>query len=316
VSAPVLAVDVGGTKLAAGVVAPDGAVLRSASVPTPGADGEAVWSALLTLVDDVLAGDAVAGVGVGCGGPMAWPAGVVSPLNLPGWRGFPLRSRLAQRFPGLPVRLHNDAVALVAAEHWCGAARGYDHALAIIVATGVGGGLVLAGQVVDGATGNAGHVGHVVVDPDGPDCGCGGRGCLEAVARGPALAAWALTHGWQPSGDPTAAAMSVDARAGDPVAAAAFDRAGSALGLAIATVTATCDLEVVVVGGGLAGSWDLLAQPLERTLRRHARLPFTRAVPVVPAALGSAAFLVGAAALVLRGERYWHGGELPDGLAH
>ena len=90
--------------------------------------------------------------------------------------------------------------------------------------------------------------------------------------------------------------------------AAAFDRAGSALGLAIASVAATCDLEVVVVGGGLAGSWDLLAPPLERTLRRHARLPFTRTLPVVPAALGSAAFLVGAAALVLRGDAYWHGG--------
>jgi glucokinase len=246
---------------------------------------------------------------------MAWPAGVVSPLNLPGWRDFPLRARLAERFPGLPVRLHNDAIALVAAEHWRGAARGYDNALAIIVATGVGGGLVQAGQVVDGATGNAGHVGHVVVEPAGPDCGCGGRGCLEAVARGPALAAWALEQGWRPSGDATAAGLAADARSGDKHAAAAFDRAGSALGLAIASVAATCDLEVVVVGGGLSGSWDLLAPPLERTLRRHARLPFTRTLPVVPAALGSAAFLVGAAALVLRGDAYWHGDVQSEGRA-
>jgi glucokinase len=303
----VLAVDVGGTKLAAALVYQGGQVLRSSSRPTPAADGAAVWSTLVALLDDVLAGEPVAGVGIGCGGPMAWPAGVVSPLNLPGWRDFPLRARLAERFPGLPVRLHNDAIALVAAEHWRGAARGYDNALAIIVATGVGGGLVQAGQVVDGATGNAGHVGHVVVEPAGPDCGCGGRGCLEAVARGPALAAWALEQGWQPSGDATAAGLAADARSGDQCAGAAFDRAGSALGLAIASVAATCDLEVVVVGGGLSGSWDLLAPPLERTLRRHARLPFTRTLPVVPAALGSAAFLVGAAALVLRGERYWHG---------
>ena len=313
---PVLAVDVGGTKLAAALVDGEGTLLRSTAAPTPADDGAAVWSSLVTLLDQVAGGQQVAGVGVGCGGPMEWPAGVVSPLNLPGWRGFPLRARLAERYPGLPVRLHNDAVALVAAEHWRGAARGHDNALAIIVATGVGGGLVLAGQVVDGATGNAGHVGHVVVDPLGPDCGCGGRGCLEAVARGPALAAWAVAQGWQPSGAATAAALAADARAGDPVAGAAFDRAGAALGLAIASVAATCDLEVVVVGGGLSGAWDLLQPPLEQTLRRRARLPFTRAIPVLPAALGSAAFLVGAAALVLRGDRYWHGGDAVLGLAH
>ena len=315
--AAVLAVDVGGTKLAAGMVDDDGTVLRASSVPTPpGADGETVWSALLALVEDVVGGDEVSGVGAGCGGPMRWPAGEVSPLNIPGWRGFPLRGRLARCFPGRAVRLHNDAVALAVAEHWRGAARGHDNALAIIVATGVGGGLLLSGQTVDGATGNAGHVGHVVVDPRGPDCSCGGRGCLEAVARGPALTAWAEEQGWRPAGAATAEAMALDARAGDPVAGRAFDRAGAALGVAIASVAATCDLEVVVVGGGLSGAWDLLRSPLEQSLRRHAGLPFTRAVPVVPAALGSAAFLIGAAGLVVRGDRYWHGGDDLAGLAH
>ena len=312
---PVLAIDVGGTKLAAGLVDTDGQVLSSYAVPTPPAgDAETVWSTLLTLLDRALAqaepagAAGIAGVGVGCGGPMRWPAGEVSPLNLPGWRGFPLRARLQERYPGVPVRLHNDAVALVAAEHWQGAARGHDHVLAVIVATGVGGGLVLGGRVVDGATGNAGHVGHVVVDPVGPDCGCGGRGCLEAVARGPALAAWALGQGWEPTGEPTAVALAADARQGHPVAVAAFDRCGAALGVAIASVVHTCDLDVVVVGGGISGAWDLVQPPLEAALRRHAGLPFARQVPVVPAALGAAAFLVGAAALVLRGEDYWGGG--------
>jgi glucokinase len=308
VADPVLAIDVGGTKLAAGVVAGDGSVVRSAQVPTPsGVDGEQVLAALLDLVDDVLKGDDPAAVGVGCGGPMAWPAGEVSPLNIPGWRGFPLRARLAARFPGRPVRLHNDAVALVAAEHWRGAARGHDDALAMVVATGVGGGLVLGGRLVDGATGNAGHVGHVVVDPEGPECTCGGRGCLEALVRGPALAAWAVTRGWRPAGRPTALAMADDARRGDPLARAAFDRGGTALGVAIASVVQALDLSVVVVGGGLAGAWDLLEPALSAAYDRHAGLAFARPVPVVPIGLGRDTGLVGAAALVLRGDVYWHG---------
>lgn len=305
-----LAVDVGGTKLAAGLVDDDGTVLRSSAAPTPqAADGETVFAALAALVDQVLDGDEPTGVGVGCGGPMSWPAGEVSPLNIPGWRGFPLRARLAGLLPGRPVRLHNDAVALAAAEHWLGAARGHDNALAMVVSTGVGGGLVLGGRLVDGATGNAGHVGHVVVDPTGPLCTCGGRGCLEAVARGPALAAWALAHGWAPEGDPTAVALAHHARRGDPVARAAFDRAGTALGVAIASVVHTCDLEVVVVGGGVAAAWDLLEPPLAAGYTAHAGLAFARDVPVVPAALGPAAGLVGAAALVVRGDVYWHGGD-------
>ncbi len=238
---------------------------------------------------------------------MAWPAGEVSPLNIPGWRGFPLRARLSQRFPDRPVRLHNDAVALAAAEHWKDAARGHVDVLAMVVATGVGGGLVLAGRLVDGATGNAGHVGHVVVDPAGPACTCGGRGCLEAVPRGPALAAWAVTQGWRPAGDTTARAMAADARRGDPAARAAFERGGTAPGVAIASVVQSLDVSVVVVGGGLAGAWDLLDAPLSAAYDRHAGLPFARAVAVVPSGLGPGAGLVGAAALVLRGDVYWHG---------
>ncbi len=312
---PVLAIDIGGTKLAAGLVGTEGQVLSSYAVPTPpGGDADTVWSTLLTLLDRVLAeaepagADGIAGVGVGCGGPMQWPAGEVSPLNLPGWRGFPLRARLQQRYPEVPVRLHNDAVALVAAEHWQGAGRGYGHVMAMVVATGVGAGLIFRGHVVDGATGNAGHVGHIVVEPDGPVCGCGGRGCLEAIARGPALAAWAVTEGWHPAGPRTAVALADDARSGDPAAAAAFDRAGRALGIAIASAVQAMDLERVVIGGGLSGAWDVLSGPLLRTYRRHAGLPFARPVTIVPAELGRAAGLVGAAALVVRGDAYWNGG--------
>lgn len=299
----VLAVDVGGTKLAAGLVDREGRVRRASRVPTPAGDEDIVWAALLGLVSDVVGEATVDAVGVGCGGPMRWPAGEVSPLNIPGWRGFPLRARLAAVFPGVPVRVHNDAVCLAVAEHWRGAARNHDDMLGMVVSTGVGGGLVLAGHLVDGRTGNAGHVGHVVVDPDGPACSCGGRGCLEAVASGPRVATWARAQGW--SGGTTARELATDAAAGNPVAVAALRRAGRAVGVAVASVAALCDISVVVVGGGLAQAGPLLFDPLHEALRLHAAMDFTRDVTVLSAGLSQEAGLVGAAALVLAGDRYW-----------
>lgn len=384
----ILAIDIGGTKMAAGLVADDGAVLTSRRVATPqGAGAETLWRTLTGLIDP-LPGP-VSGVGVGCGGPMTWPDGEVSPLNMPGWRGFPLRARLAARFPGLPVRVHNDAVCLALAEHWKGAGQGTADMLGMVVSTGVGGGLILGGRLVNGPTGNAGHIGHVVVDPDdGPRCACGAIGCLEAIARGPALASWALSQGWHPTpttpkttppapadsgiahpgaarpgtahprttattvlpstthapadalagaadvrlrrdadvrtGDAdarpypddgrragyggdvdydedravTARQLAADARAGDEVAVRAMRRAGRAIGIAIASTTHLCDLDLVTIGGGLSQAGEPLFGPLEEALREHARMGFARRVRVVPAALGQEAGLVGAAALL------------------
>jgi len=314
-SRPALAVDIGGTKLAAGLVEPAGRVITWAQVPTPaGLDAEQLWRTLDALITDVLeqanvnAAD-LAGCGCGCGGPMEWPAGVVSPLNIPGWRGFPLRSRLIERLGGITDRVHNDAICMVAAEHWRGAGRGRDNVLGMVVSTGVGGGLVLDGRLVEGASGNAGHIGHVVVDPDaGPPYGCGGRGCAEAIARGPALVKWAQAEGWRPDQkDATAKDLAADGALGHPIGLAAMRRAGRALGIAIASATSLCDLEVVSVGGGLSQAGPLLFDPLEEALRVHARLAFTRQVRVVPAALGHSAGLVGAAALIFAADRYWAG---------
>ena len=314
-SRPALAVDVGGTKLAAGLVEPAGRVLTWAEVPTPaGLDADQLWRTLDALITHVLkqAGVAaadLAGCGCGCGGPMDWPAGVVSPLNIPGWRGFPLRARLTERLGGGTVRVHNDAICMVAAEHWRGAGRGRDNVLGMVVSTGVGGGLVLDGRLVEGASGNAGHIGHVVVDPDtGPPCSCGGKGCAEAIARGPALVKWAQAQGWRPDQkDATAKELAADGKLGHQIGLAAMQRAGRALGIAIASATSLCDLEVVSVGGGLSQAGPLLFDPLEEALRAHARLGFTRQVRVVPAALGHSAGLVGAAALIFAADRYWAG---------
>jgi glucokinase len=312
---PALAVDIGGTKLAAGLVEPAGRVLTWAKVPTPeGLDAEQLWRTLDALITNVLTSaditpDGLAGCGCGCGGPMEWPSGVVSPLNIPAWRGFPLRQRLAERLPGITVRVHNDAICLVAAEHWRGAGRGRDNVLGMVVSTGVGGGLVLDGRLVAGASGNAGHIGHVVVDPDtGPICECGGRGCLEAIARGPSLVAWAQAEGWRPEQkDATAKELADDGAQGHPVGLAAMRRAGRALGIAIASATCLCDLEVVSIGGGLSQAGPMLFDPLEEALRAHARLDYARNVSVVPAALGQNAGLVGAAALIFAARQYWAG---------
>jgi glucokinase len=308
-----LAVDIGGTKLAAGVVDRQGTLHRSAQVATPAtSDPEALFSALAALVDRIVAEvagpDRLVACGIGCGGPMAPGGEEVSPLNIPAWRGFPLRRRMAQHTE-LECGVDNDAKALALGEGWRGAALGERDFIAMVVSTGVGGGIVLDGRLLQGTGGNAGHIGHVVVDPeDGPECGCGGHGCLEAIARGPALVQWAQAEGWRPEHkDATAKELAGDAALGHQIATAAMRRAGQALGVAIASATCLCDLEVVSVGGGLSQAGTLLFDPLEEALRAHTRLGFTRAVSVVPAGLGQNAGLVGAASLIFAADRYWAG---------
>ncbi|MGQ0632208.1 MAG: ROK family protein [Sporichthyaceae bacterium] len=307
--AATLAVDIGGTKFAAAVVTGDGDVVAPARVPTPpGADADALWKTLSGLIAGVVenareAGvSRVVGVGAGSGGPMRWPVGEVSPVNIGGWRDFGLRAALAQFANGGPVRVHNDAVAVAVAEHWRGAGRGVDNLLGMVVSTGVGGGLVLGGRLIDGGTGNAGHIGHLVVDPDGPSCSCGGWGCLESIASGPRTVAWAQEQGW-PGLD--GVALSADARAGDPVAMAALARSGRALGVAIASAVHLCDVDLVVLGGGLSAAGDLLFDPLRDSFARHAALEFASRARILRPALGPHVSLIGAAAFVLAGDRYW-----------
>jgi glucokinase len=294
--------------MAAGLVDQTGEVIRRVQVATStdptGALTELV-AAILEGGPDFAGQVAVSGVGTGCGGPMQWPAGIVHPLNIPAWRpGFPLREWLRERIPGVPVRVHNDAVCLVAGESWRGAATGRADVLGMVVSTGVGGGLVLDGRLRDGTTGNAGHIGHIIAEPDGPVCGCGARGCLEAVARGPAVVAWAAERGCTAHDGRELAQL---ANAGDQIAQAAFDRAGSAVGRVTAGAVALLELDIVVIGGGLANAGELLFGPLEREYAAHAQLNFTADTPVVAAGLGQDAGLVGAASLVHAADRYWTG---------
>ncbi|MGH3096309.1 MAG: ROK family protein [Streptosporangiales bacterium] len=312
---PVLALDIGATTMAVGIVDRRGRVVASDRVPTPSGrriTAEMVWRTLDGVIDRVVdqyGRRSFAGVGAGCGGVISWPEGTVSPPNIPSWREFPLQDRLIERFPRAVLRLRGDGVVMAVGEHWRGAGRGVDNLLGIVVSTGVGGGLVLDGRVVGGASGNAGHVGHIIVDPDGPECTCGGYGCLEAIAAAPALVRWARERQWRATQRrrPSARDLSVDAARGHEVAREALRRAGAALGTAVASATALCDLDVVAVGGGVSQAGPLLLEPAEEALRAHAGMEFSRRVRMVPAELGQQAGLVGAAALVYAADAYWSG---------
>jgi glucokinase len=277
-----LAVDIGGTKMAAGLVTDEGEVVTSATAPSRADDGEGLFSVLRGLLDAVRGDGDVAVCGVGCGGPMTAGGETVSPLNIPVWRDFPLRSRLA-RATGLATFVDNDAKALALAEGWKGAAAGESNFMAMVVSTGVGGGIVLDGRLLDGASGNAGHIGHVCVEPDGRRCVCGARGCLEAEASGTSIAA--VTG--RPAAD-----------AGPDVVA----RTGRLVGRAVASTVNLLDLRLAVVAGSVAlGYGEPFFAAAQAELDAQSRLSFSTGARIVPGGLGADGPLVGAAAVGWRG---------------
>ena len=294
-----LALDIGGTKIAAGLVDGDGALVHHAKLPTPDGDSEAVWAVVDTLVTEALAAarGRVRGVGISSAGPIDLPAGTVSPINITAWQDFPIVERVST-LTGAAVRLGGDGLCMALGERWRGAGRGAQFLLGMVVSTGVGGGLVLDGVPYDGRTGNAGHVGHVVVEPDGRPCTCGGHGCVETIAAGPRMAQWARENGWDAPAEADAKELADAANAGNPIALQAFRRGATAVAAMIASVAAVCDLDLVVIGGGVAKSGALLFNPLREALSTYAGLDFLRALRVLPAELGGEAGLVGAAALL------------------
>ncbi len=297
---PTLAIDIGGTKVAVGLVDDDGRLGHHAQLPTPDGDAEAIWAVVDSLVTEALAAAAgrVRGVGIASAGPIDLPSGTVSPINVTEWQHFPIVERVTD-LVGAPARLGGDGLCMAMGERWRGAGRGAHFMLGMVVSTGVGGGLVLDGAPYDGRTGNAGHVGHVVVDPDGAPCTCGGHGCVETIASGPNMARWARENGWNSAPEADTKELADAANAGDLVALRAFRRGATAVAAMIASVGAVCDLDLVVIGGGVAKSGSLLFDPVREALHAYAGLDFLRDLQVLPAELGGDAGLVGAAALVI-----------------
>jgi len=296
---PALAIDIGGTKIAVGLVNDDGELTHHAQLPTPDNDAEAIWAVVDSLVTEALAqaGGHVRGVGVASAGPIDLPSGTISPINITAWQRFPIVDRVTS-LVGSQARLGGDGLCMALGERWRGAGRGAHFMLGMVVSTGIGGGLVLDGAPYDGRTGNAGHVGHVVVDPDGAPCTCGGRGCVETIASGPHIARWARENGWNAPPEADAKELADAANAGDPTALKAFRRCATYVAATIASVGAVCDLDLVVIGGGVSKSGALLFDPLREALASYAGLDFLHDLRVVPGELGGDAGLVGAAALV------------------
>ncbi|MDT0393286.1 MULTISPECIES: ROK family protein [Streptomyces] len=303
----VAALDIGGTKIAGALVDCQGRILVRAQRPTPAREnGETVMRAVEAVLGELTASplwQRAGALGIGSAGPVDASAGTVSPVNVPGWRDYPLVARVRDATGGLPVELIGDGVAITAAEHWQGAARGHDNALCMVVSTGVGGGLVLGGRLHPGPTGNSGHIGHISVDLDGDLCPCGSRGCVERIASGPNIARRALDNGWSPGpdGDTSAAAVAAAARAGDPVAVASFERAARALAAGIAATATLVEIDIAVIGGGVGKAGEVLFAPLRRALTEYATLSFVQRLAVIPAQMGTDAGLVGAAAAALSG---------------
>ncbi|MER6169071.1 ROK family protein [Streptomyces violaceorubidus] len=307
---PVLAVDIGGTKIATALVHPDASVSHRVVVPTPVTGGReeaqaVVTAAALGVLEHAAAAGGVRGIGIGSAGPIDPDAGTISPVMIPVLRDAPLRTWASAWAPDVPVNLAGDGICMAVGEHWAGAGLGVRNMLGCTVSTGVGGGLILDGRPWTGPSANAGHIGHVIIDPDGSDCPCGSRGCLELAASGTALLARARAAGWSRPGDGrTAADLAVAARAGDALARGIFAEAGRALAAAFTSVSAVCDLDLIVVGGGVAQAGRPLFDAIEAGMREFAGLPFLHRTAVRPARLGADAGLVGAAAFLHLPQRY------------
>ncbi|WP_104084019.1 ROK family protein [Cryobacterium sp. Y11] len=302
----VLAVDVGGTKVEAALVDDRGTVLtasRNRAATGAGATSEQLASAVGTVVRATLASapqsSPLIGVGIGCAGPIQLTVGAVSPLNLPVWREFGLKELVAELVPGLDVRLRMDGLCITLAEHWVGAGLGIDNLMGMVVSTGIGGGLILGGVTVSGPTGNAGHIGHIEVGGFDDPCVCGGIGCIEAIASGPKTVAWARTQGFTGStGEDLAHAYA----AADPPAVAAVARSGRALGQAIASAATLLDLDVVAIGGGFSNVTPDLLDFARAAIAERVQFAYATRVHVVHSALSGDGPLIGAAALIHRGE--------------
>jgi len=304
-SSNALAIDVGGTKIAGAVIDSDGQILRRDVVPTGDGGPDDVWAPVEQMIESLLDAD-VAAVGVGSAGPIDLVAGTVSPINITAWRDFPIRDRV-QATTKRPVSLAGDGQCAAVAEVAIGAAAGACNGLLIVVSTGIGGARFFGGRVQVGPSGNAGHIGHVVIERNGRRCPCGQRGCVEAYASGPSMVRIAMERGWLPepeagveTGSVQAVSLFASARAGDPTARRCISDAADVIALAILNEAAMLEHDRVIIGGGVSGASDLLIPAIEAALARNRHLIFLREPRVVLAALGPDASLVGAGLLAQR----------------
>jgi glucokinase len=318
---PIIGIDLGGTKIGTGVVNVHGEVLVSDYQPTEAIQGQdAVIKRMIDAAHRVMAEGGVTikditGIGIGSPGPLDIPKGMlIDPPNLPTWRNVPLRQILQDRL-GAPAYLENDANAAAIGEYLYGAGQGTRNMIYVTVSTGIGGGLILDGKIYHGVSGSAGEIGHMTIMPRGPHCGCGNRGCLEALASGTAIAreGQELVN----RGVPTLIAeivkdapYSVSARdvveamsRGDAYATEIVRQAMYYLGVGMANLVNLFSPEMIVIGGGLSNLGSDLLDPVRRAIRLRAFPSAAEHVTVRPAKLGAEVGIVGAAGAALMAAR-------------
>jgi glucokinase len=314
----VIGVDVGGTKVAAGIVDASGKILTQLRKPMPANDGaEAGFKAATSAIDSLLASEAanaqgqVKAIGICAPGPLDPKSGVVlNPPNLPCWRNFPLAARVAEVYR-VPVKVDNDANAAALAETIWGAARGYRYVFYATVGTGIGTGIVFDGRIYHGHTGAAGEGGHVTIDYRGPLCPCGKRGCIEVLAAGPAIALRARTH---VAADPargsallglargkteavTSEMVGKAYAVGDALAREILQETAELLTVWLGNIVDLFDPDVLVVGGGVAAMLNPFFAEIKRLLPSWCVNPRASEIPLVLAHYGADAGIAGGAAL-------------------
>ena len=305
-----IGIDVGGTKINAFRVTRDGTIAERTSRPTPADDEAATLSAMVELARSLLTPDVIA-VGVGAAGMIDSKEGVLGFAPNLAWRNLPIAERMRDAL-GLPCQVDNDASMAAYGEFRFGAGRGYRHLLLVTVGTGLGGGIVSDGRLFRGANGFASEIGHIIVEPGGPLCGCGNHGCWEQVAAGRAIDRMGREEAREhehsilrrlAGGDPdevTGELVTQAAMQGDDAAKRILAETGRRLGQGIAGLVNVLDPQVVVVGGGAIVAGDLLLDPARAAFLDAVEGPEYRPrVPIVPAELGNDAGAVGAATLAL-----------------
>lgn len=318
----VVGIDIGGTKLATVVADKTGHILNKVRKPTRSEKGpEYALGLLFDMVREVvdLAGverKSISAIGVSCGGPLDTKTGIVySPPNLPGWDALPLKAKLESEFQ-VPVTIENDANASALAEFRFGGGRGYKAVLYMTMSTGIGGGIVINGQIYHGANDSAGEVGHQILLPNGPRCGCGKRGCLEALCSGPAIARRAQTAIQKRLEDEKTATAILTladgciedvksehvleaARIGDRLALELVGETAYYMGWGIANLVNILNPDIVLLGTIAVAAGDLLLNPIRETVLKFAMTRPAEAVKIAPAQLGEALGDLAAVALVV-----------------
>ncbi len=298
----VVAIDIGGTQLRVATYVTDSQTPLKHGHTTTHADGENPYDRLTALIESVWDGD-VQAIGISSAGPLDPHAGIIlAPPNIKAWRNFPLTAKLTERFV-VPAFLDNDANLAALAEWRFGAARGHHDVLYLTISTGVGGGVIIADRLLQGHHGLATELGHVTLEKDGPLCGCGGRGHLEAYSSGTGIRSFVadqIRAGRVSSlgGGESAKEIAVAANAGDALARESYQRAGEYLGIGVANFLHTFDPSIVIFGGGVARNGPLLFEPFEASLKRHVFHPrYLEGLTIAQVELGDSAGLLGALTL-------------------